>query len=288
MRLAALLLGCSDPALDPGGVPDALADWTAPGDTAEDGPVWTADEAATALVESASVAPGAAWDVRAAYLSRMAMGDRTCPGDPTQLMDTLVPYEGCDAASGVHYWGVSTFQDAVDDAPGTPSTTFVLTGDFRIRSPGGGMMLAGGVVKLRQRARDGGVERRAEVGGTWSAEGEASWMDPGASAMLEVVALDTSASHGIRVTGGWSTPTSAAVYYDALRFDSACGAHPTGVARVHDPAGGWWTMAFEDACTGCGTFSYGQVHADATDAGESRCIDLRGLASVAHAMVEAR
>lgn len=42
-----------------------------------------------------------------------------------------------------------------------------------------------------------------------------------------------------------------------ITLDPSCGDGPTGQLQLRDPGSGWWTVAFDDDCSGCGTVAWG-------------------------------
>jgi hypothetical protein len=255
------------------GVPAELAVWTPP--TVDDTHVtaaWSADEAADALARAAVTplpAPGLARD---RYLALMALGDATCPGDPLQLMDTLVPLDGCTAASGVSFHGISRWLSGSALSSAADPASFLLYGDLRIVRPDGEGFEVGGFAGLQISQGRGLVARSGEVSGSWydAAQGE-GWLGEGLSATLSLEHFGTDGAARARVSGGVSRPSST-VYFDELRFDAACGGHPVGAVSVRDPSGGWWRYVPDaERCDGCGDFAFEEGPADVA------CIDLRPL-----------
>ncbi len=279
MFVSALLLACTPTEPVEGGT--VLADWTPPVvDDTRAAAVWSASEAEArlvAVVDAPLPAPGAARD---AYLALMARGDAACPGDALQLMDTHVPLDGCTAASGVRFHGISRWLagSAVDGS--NQPEAFLLYGDMRIEEPDGDTLEAGGFAGLKLASGAGRVARRGEVSGSWVQQTGREWLGEGLSGTLVMDHVVEAGVPRARVTGG-VTRSSSTVYFDAPTFEADCRGQARGAVSVRDPSGGWWRYDLGDTrCDGCGTLSFEDEPATEV------CVDVAPLAAAIDVALE--
>lgn len=251
LPLAATLTGCSASTCLPGFVltGDDHCELVSTGSgSTEERQRWTFDEAIAAVDGVFEMGFFGPVELREAYLELMSHGDASCPGSSLEIYDTFVT--GCTASSGYYYAGVSVY--AVEDWPGEDSSAWSFGGDFEILDPQGDQMLVGGhTFGLYE---DLHVEMiGGDITGSWSYSGADGWLGEGISAML---LLDGVIGSRLSLSGGLAVG-STAMYFPELRWDSpSCWEHPVGELQVRDPAGHWFSLIFDEDCTGCGEMTY--------------------------------
>lgn len=199
---------------------------------------------------------------KALYLEFMAEGDETCPADDSQLDDTKVPLSGCWSESGYGYAGIAVLLENSDEAV----YGYQLFGDFQLTDPDGEVFEAGGVTGFQAQVDESSRTALVELTGSWVYPPSPHWLGEGYSGTLKIAAREGSGEdRRLNVSGGWQRPDSALYTPELLLDSTVCPeAAPTGTVQLRDPSGGWWTVDFGDACSGCGTLAW----ADGTEHGE--------------------
>ena len=261
--IRALAIACASPDSPPlDEVPDT-GTWTAP-ERVVPSPTWTADTVAQELDEVASQGLPNLSSVRDVYVELMALGDETCPGDPTRFDDTTVPLTGCTSENGVSYAGVAAiFED--EDLGGTATDGFIVFGDFQLTDPDGATLVGGGKAMQAAGPSQGGVAMKTELSGSWSYPASAGWLGDGASGAMYTDGTLASDTLALEISGGLGL-RDRATYTSGLHFDDATcpQGHPSGDMSIRDPSGGWWTVTLPDDCSGCGELTW----TDGTSHGE--------------------
>jgi len=260
---------------------DPFADWAPPPvDDTRAAAVWSVAEAEAALGALARRPLPAPRVARDAYFALMAQGDAACPGDPLQLMDTRVPLEGCTAASGVRFAGISRWLSGSAVEGSTDPASFLLYGDMHITDREGDSLVVGGFARLQVTTSNGRQMYSGEVTGSWVQDNGPEWLGPGLSGTLTMNHFSGGGGPtDAVVAGGLHTPDGTA-YFESLAFSPSCGGAASGAIGVRDPSGGWWHYDLSaESCTGCGALWY------EADAPIRSCVDVTPLlASIERAL----
>lgn len=206
---------------------------------------------------------------RAQYMAFMAQGDEVCPASETRLNDTKVPLDGCVAESGYGYGGIAVLLPVEDEG----AQGYTLYGDFQLTDPEGHVFEAGGVVGLHLSEIDYTRTALVELTGSWVYPPSTEWLGEGYSGTLSLRYREGQENEALSVEGGWQT-TESSVYSAGLLLDTKLCADGAaqGSVEVRDPSGGWWTLTYDDTCSGCAELTW----ADGSSAG-AHCPDLSRL-----------
>jgi hypothetical protein len=204
---------------------------------------WSAAELEAALDSVLTAPVPDVRDARDAYLAALAMGDADCPGSPDQLGGADL--RGCTTDSGYSYAGVATYMT-------DPSGGFVLSGDFEILTPDGRRFVGGGA--LSEGIFDGGWNTRWT--GIWSLEGDEGWLGHGVGAWWTESGGEGPQGPWVELADGL-TYGDVSLWFDRLRHDlGTCPDGASGVLRVRDPSGGWFSLDYGDTCAPCAALSF--------------------------------
>lgn len=245
-----LIAGCDAP--DPGqGDPadPGTADTADPASFPWPDPAWDAQGVAAAFDAVTAAGLPDPRTMRDAFAALFAHGDARCPQAQGY---NLLSFTGCTAESGWTFAGYSVYQD------GGPQG-FLLASDAYFLDPDGQQFSAAGQI-IYQIQGD-----RAVIGmdGTWGYPPAGGWFG-------EVPSLNLSGSlspDGGDLSGGLTlrdpgsdpdtdpgTGGARSLYFEQLRWSGGCF---EGGARVRDPSGLWYALAFEEGCTGCAAVTWG-------------------------------
>lgn len=190
------------------------------------------------------------------YFSLLAQGDADCPG-----IDAVGFSAGCTASTGYAYLGVSTYEEFTQTGKnGMVSANWMLSGDFEILTPDGLTFDSGGLISGMTFQDSGVWASTTNIGGTWGYDALEGAMGEGMSAALMMTAghdqVDLINLEGTITIGGRS------VGFTPLSVDMThCDGLQISTLQVRDPSGYWYTVTFDDPCSGCGTATFydGQV-----------------------------
>ena len=267
-----LLLACQpDPAPADPIQTDTSAEETAPTDTVPE--VTTEIPAAELTAEAVAATIEGVFDTgmpspllpRKAYLESFSGRDENCPGGWGYNLSGA--FQGCTAASGWLYAGVTEYQGSIDP---DEVSSFSLLADCYMVDPDGNWFVAAGNLLLERSGSSEGGSMLAEISGTYSYDGAGGWMAPaGAGAVLEMEANWADSGWSLRLDGT-VTNGSESVRLEAISAGSGqCDGIPVGAYGLRGAGGYWYELSAEEC--GCGMVTY----ADGTELGEA-CVDLSG------------
>jgi hypothetical protein len=224
-------------------------------------PPWTAEEAAAQMDTLLAQDWPSPAHIRDTYLSAMAHGDVTCPGDSEEMVSPSTAMEGCTADSGWSYQG-----NAVYSAMGTPGeddmVSWWLSADFRITSPEGHAFTGGGGVLMS--VFDGtasGATYQAEIYGTWRDTGQDGWLGTGLSSIFTAGVSGTGDTQQIELDGGLGTDAGH-LFFSSVTIGGLDCDGLTGRIGLNDGLGYWYWVDID--CGSCGPMTYaGQPVGDA-------------------------
>ncbi len=244
------LLGCPGP--EDSGAPtasttDSDSAGTLPWLTQDDPtPAWTAEEAASRIEEAVAVGlpePRLPLDT---YLGLMAQGEGDCPGDETQLTDSVL--YGCETSAGVYYEGVSEYVLEVSSG----ETAEYVAGDFLIRDADGVLLEVGGHAAHIAGDTPAGRWAEMEFHGSWVFTPSGTFLDPENSLALGA-SVDTEGVLGVH--GGWGRGDGD-LYFEVMTWTWEGQGHPVGDISIREPAGFWYTLSL-GGDDGCGEVVWG-------------------------------
>ncbi len=215
------------------------------------------------------------------YEEVMALGSGGCP-DVTSFEGTVYWGESCSTGAGVTFTGegeLTTFEDEYLDLP-----SFVWDGrDLYVEATmttSQGTWDGAGVAWQRYgepTAQGAFPTWTSRIAGTFSYEGSDTWLGGSLRPHLDLsITLDQlDQAREATINGGVTgleSAAEAAWFHEVLSLEaSSCPEEPEGTLLVRDTAGGWYELAFDDTCDGCGAVLF-----DGTDIGEA-CIDIGPL-----------
>ncbi len=149
-------------------------------------------------------------------------------------------FTGCHSEKGYTYAGLTIYTESTND-------DFSFLGDCYVIDPDGDIFQAAG--ELEQATNPTDHSFAIKLTGTWGYAKEQGWLSSVPSLALW---LEGDADH-LRANGGWSTP-AAILYFEGFQSGSDC-AH-TGLMKLQDPQGAWYTLDYGTDCDACGPLSY--------------------------------
>ena len=190
------------------------------------------------------------------YFDLLSRGDSECPG-----VGAVGFSAGCTASTGYEYHGVSTYEEGTyAGKDGMVSSNWMLSGDFEILTPDGLTFDSGGLIGGMLFEDASAWSSTTNMGGTWGYDALEGAMGEGMSAALMMTAghdqIDLLNLEGTITIGGHS------VGFGPLSVDMThCDGLQISTLQVRDPSGYWYTLTFDDPCSGCGTATFydGQV-----------------------------
>jgi hypothetical protein len=245
-------------------------------------PEWSGQEAAEALEEALELGFPEPRSLLVAYEDIMALGDASCPGDETQLMGNLVPWEGCTSDSGVFYSGVASYVRTEVIGSTGPSWSAHLGAGFLLIDTQGDEFEGGGNIVYNLSHNLDGSEHQwtGQVEGTWVHEGNSGWLAQGVSASLSMGGGIWEGQEKYSVSGSLGISDSW-LSLDDLIWKPSCGEQPRGTLGIRDPSGLWLWVELGDDCSGCGTGVW-----DVTGERAELCVDLSAIGQTLQQMSE--
>ncbi|GEM_PF-5745257 len=227
---------------------------------------WTADELVGSLDRLFEYGLPESVSLSEIYLELMAHGDGYvggCPTDPLVLTDDVV--EGCTAASGWFYAGISTWEELSEEEEGVG---WGFTGDFRIISPDQEVYTVAGNVHALAPREDPENEWSVAMHGSWHSTWHGGWLERGLSASVEYFRREDQ----MTLVGVMQADDVAVEFVDVILEQDldTCGGIREAQVAIRDPSGLW--VDWQTSCSPCGPVSL-----DDEVLAESVCLDVTGL-----------
>jgi hypothetical protein len=207
-----------------------------------DTPVWSAEDFTLALEDAARQPVPDPYAFRELYLGLLQAGDANCPGTDDDLGQPEVTLQGCTSTSGIHYAGISSWEDQQMDAE--VQSFQLLNGDFTITSTET-LSVGGRIGLFAFNQPNGDVMASLRVSGTFVLDGaDDPWLAAGGGTVLEA---DLN-----RVNGATTVELDASLslgrpfHATGLALGGSCGAE--GAVQVRGPDALWYWADLECGC----------------------------------------
>lgn len=223
-------------------------------------PVWSADEAFTALNFAFSLGIPEPFSLGRVYEGAMGhadFGDGACPNyeDPANRTAWGTWYTaGCTSTDGWSFYGTAEAYMGTRAVDGGTETSVGGLASWEITDTEGALFVGGGSFGVDVVTADaGGTSWEGLFGGTWHyPASEVPWLADGVHTALFYGGQADGEQLEMIVDGGIEHLGTDLYFEDAHFLRGACGGWPQGELRVRDPAAAWFTFTLDDRCDGCG------------------------------------
>lgn len=205
-------------------------------------PVWGAADFALALEDAARQPVPDPYAFRELYLGLLSAGDATCPGTDDDLGQPEVTLQGCTSDSGLHYAGISSWEDQQMDAE--VHSFQLLNGDFTITSDET-LSVGGRLGLFAFNQPNGDLMASLRVSGTFVLAGaEDPWLAAGGGTVLEADLSRTNGATSVLLDASLSL--GRPFHASGLTLGGSCGAD--GTVQIRGPDALWYRAELECGC----------------------------------------